>query len=62
MRSITAELYKRETGSTMSVVQYVGHCCVEEIAEDLRHDYDNWDYAQLTDSDGNLLATIWREE
>ena len=59
--AITAELYKRETGSTMSEVRYNGYCTLDEIRQDLRDRYDDWDYAIVGGyDDGNIV--IEREE
>lgn len=43
--AITAELYKRETGSTMGAVTYDDSCTLDEIRDDLREWWDDWDYA-----------------
>lgn len=59
--AITAELYRRETGSTMSEVAYNDHCTLDEIAADLRESWDDWDYAIVSGYDEEPV-TIERVE
>lgn len=62
MTAITAETYTTANGSNMDAIAYDGSASIYEIAADLRSGYDNWDYAILTDDDGEEIATIEREQ
>lgn len=49
--TVTAELYRRDTGSTMSAVEYSQYATLDEIARDLRECWDDWDYAIVSGYD-----------
>ena len=57
-QNITAELYTTENGSTMSEVAYKPNTLIEWIADDLRDNYDGWDYAILTGPNDEDMGTI----
>ena len=53
IRTITAELCRRATGSTMKMIDYQPDATTDEIAHDLRTAYKDWDYAYIhRDDDG----------
>lgn|GEM_PF-4335014 len=55
--TITAETYTTANGSNMDAITYNDSASIREIADDLKQ-YDNWDYAILTDDDDEIIATI----
>ena len=59
--TITAETYTTANGSNMDAIAYDGSTTIYDIADDLRNSYNDWDYAILTDDDGDEIATVERE-
>ena len=57
--AITAETYTRANGSNMDRIEYKDGVTVEQVAEDLRKSYDDWDYVVLTEG-GEVIATVER--
>lgn len=49
-----AETYTNANGSNMDCIEYKDGVTVEEIAEDLRESYGNWDYAIVYGNDGPI--------
>lgn len=47
-----AETYTNQGGSNMDCIEYKEGTAIEEIAEDLRKCYDNWDYAIIYGENG----------
>ena len=60
MQTITAETYTTANGSNMDSIEYKANATLEEIITDLRG-FDNWDYAILSDDDGETIATVYRD-
>lgn len=52
------ETYTDANGSNMDSIEYMDGVTVEEIAEDLRRCYTNWDYAVVSDDDGAIETII----
>lgn len=53
----TVETYTTENASNMDQIAY-NDIPTEDIAADLVRSYDNWDYAVVSDEDGEIVATI----
>lgn len=61
MQTISAETYTTVNGSNMDNIEYNASASIEEIITDLRNSYDNWDYAILSDDDGDIIATVYND-
>lgn len=59
--TITAETYTTANGSNMDSIEYEESATLIEIVNDLRG-FKNWDYAILSDDDGEILATVYRDD
>lgn len=57
---MNVETYTTANGSNMDNVSYRDGLTIEEVAADLVATVDGWDYAHVTDGEGNDLGTIWR--
>ena len=60
MQTINAETCTIANGSNMDNIEYKASATLEEIITDLRS-YDNWDYAILSDENGTIIATVYRD-
>lgn len=56
----SVETYTTNNGSNMDEIAY-NDIPMEDIAADLIRNYDNWDYAIVSDEDGDVIATITSE-